>query len=582
MLPMPTEKQRNNNEFQGGMMLFGRVESFDDIMLRLGFLTPSQAVVVRKEQEAIGGKFGDIALRLGFISEKQLAAVSSIQGGVEYYDLRNEGFDCDMARLLPAKEAQRHRALVIRCDKDRKCLVGMTEPDNLPLRDNIARILRRQSLRFVGIEYSAMVFAHARVYPELNFRDQVLSAADEILKEGVANHLASKALVPKLVSAMIWDSMSAGASDIHLVSSGDIFRVFYRISGKLTYRFAFGLNLYATVAAQIKQSAGIEPGDRLHFADGNMTFDTGNRVVNIRVSKLPTIPAQEGESLVLRILDRNRVALDLAALGFSERDAERLRAVCQKPYGMILCTGPTGSGKTTTLYSMLGTRSAFEANILTAENPVEYQIPGIRQVQINERAGITFASALRNFLRQDPDIILVGEIRDMETSQIACHAAITGHLLFSTLHTNDAVGAIPRLLEFGIDPNSLRSSLVCVIAQRLVRKLCRSCSFMRDIRPSERLIFEAAGIEPPDRVPAHNREGCPMCSGGFTSPTIIYEILILNDELREMIGARTTLKQLRDAAVAQGMTPIHQNGLNKVLQGITTIDEVVAVAGGNQ
>ena len=544
-----------------------------EIMVQQGFLARDKVAIVLEEQQAIGGKFGNIALRLGFVTEKQVAQALSIQAGIAYQDLRDSRLDLDEARAVSAEDSRKYGILPLYRESG-TLWVAISEPNSIVKRDAVKRLVKADKVIFVGVEASELQMTQSAIYPDLNFKEKVKQLAAELQQDGSGAN-SGRGSVPELVKAMVWDAMGNRASDIHLVASQDIFRVFYRISGELKYQFAFKPEIYTRVAAQIKQASGMEPGDKIHHDDGTWNFDAGTRMVNIRVSKMPCVPAQEGESLVLRILDKNRISLNLGVLGFYPEDVERLVQACEEPFGMILATGPTGSGKTTTLYSMLATQNPFETNILTVENPVEYQIPGVRQVQVNEHAKVTFASALRTFLRQDPDIILVGEIRDGETAEIATHAAITGHLVLSTLHTNDAVGAIPRMLEFDVDANSLRSSLSCVIAQRLVRKICPKCREASAPTPREVSAFEKADMAVPESLFRAKKGGCPSCNDGYSGGTIIYEILYVDMAIRDAIGTDAKISDLDRLTREAGMIPIYKNGLRKVAEGVTTMEELM-------
>jgi type IV pilus assembly protein PilB len=553
-----------------------------EILVRLGYMSQSDGEIVLSEQKMLGGKFGEVAIRLGVVTEREVSVALANQAHVEFCDLRSVEIDYETAVLIPYEECQRLDILPL-YTRDNKIYVALASPNDISKRDAPKRLLSRQrkEIVIVGVEESELMFAHSRVFEELSFRKQVRDYTQQLFGTHRTSDVTSaedRAMIPKLVSAIIHDALATRASDIHMVQSDDAFRIFYRADGDLQYIMTLPPYAFAKVAAQIKQKCGLEPGDRLHTLDGSWNFISGNRMINIRVSKIPTIPAQQGESLVLRILDRNRVNLDLKSLGFLPEVSAQIEKICHMPHGMILCTGPTGSGKTTTLYSMLSTRSPFDTNILTVENPVEYQMPGVRQVQVNEKADVTFASALRSFLRQDPDVILVGEIRDHETAEIAVNAALTGHLVLSTLHTNDAIGAIPRLLDFKIEPTLLRSSLTCIVAQRLVKKLCTNCRILRDLYADELEAYVESGLEPPQQIYEANQNGCPSCRRGYTSPTVIYEVLTLDDDMRDLIGTNASEQTIFQTAMKSGMKPLFSVGLEKVSAGLTTLSEVYRVA----
>ncbi|AJF08119.1 GspE/PulE family protein [Geoalkalibacter subterraneus] len=547
-----------------------------DLLKEQGLLSDRDIQIIATEQKAIGGRFGEIALNLGLVNETQITQALAKQAGMQYFDLRSEDIDVDAAQFIDSEKSREHEILPLALN-DNTLLVGITEPTNVKKRDLAKKFLGQHKLEFCAIDKSELFLVQSRVFPDLNFQTKALELAEQMGKD---QNKDTSSLTPRLVNAIVWDALSNKASDIHLVYGGDIFRIFYRIAGALRYMYGFKPQLYSRVAAQIKQAAGMEPGDKLHAQGGNFNFQTGSRTVNTRVSKLPTVPLQEGESLVLRLLDQNRVSLNLKTLGFYPEDVEKLKKSCTMPYGMILCTGPTGSGKTTTLYSMLSAISAFDTKILTIEDPVEYQLPGICQVQVNARAEITFASALREFLRQDPDVILVGETRDPETAKISIQAALTGHLLFSTLHTNDAAGAIPRLLNYDVDINGLQSSLAVIIAQRLVRKLCKHCHEERPLTADEKELFLRHSVKAPEtvRIASEKKSStCKFCNGGYSSPTIIYETIYMDEDLREMIRKGISHREFQSAAIKKGMKTMIQCGLQKVADHTTSFSEVLKV-----
>ena len=553
-----------------------------EILQRKGVLSPRDIEIIVTEQKAIsGGKFGEVALKLGLLTEKQITEVLAEQAGIDVYDLYSGEIDYAVAQLISSEESREHGMLPLKRTTAGKIIVGITEPGNNTVKD-VARRVLGSAVTFVAVDRSDLYLTQSRIYSDLNFQNQAESLAYEIINEVPDDKKpAPKVLVPKLVSAIVWDALANRASDIHMICTGEVFRVQYRIAGVLKYKYGFPVELFSRVAAQIKGFASMEQGDKLHTGDGTWDFNAGNRIVSLRISKMPINPAPDGESLVARVLDQSRVALDLNKLGFYPEDVELLTAVAQDPFGMALCTGPTGSGKTTTLYSLLGTLKAFDTNIMTIENPVEYKIPGVRQVQVNEKANITFSSALRTFLRQDPDVILVGEIRDSETAKISVQSAITGHLVFSTLHTNDAPSAVTRLMSYGADPTAVQSSLTCVIAQRLVRKVCPHCSIERQLTPREIQKFERNNVPVPATVrdvDPEKYQDCHTCHDGFTIPTIIYEIMKVDAEIRKFLRPETEVQTLKDLALSKGMTTMLQNGLRKVADGITTMSEIQRVS----
>jgi len=388
---------------------------------------------------------------------------------------------------------------------------------------------------------------------------------------------SEEAPVVKLVNLILTDAIRRGASDIHLEPYEKVFRVRYRIDGVLQEMMAPPKRLEAALLSRVKIMSNLDIAERRLPQDGRIKIRYSSREIDLRVSTLPTI---FGEKIVMRILDKEALTLDLAKLGFDDWSMENFKKAISQPYGMILITGPTGSGKTTTLYSAVHTINSPDINIMTAEDPVEYNLKGINQVQVNEEIGRTFAAVLRSFLRQDPDVILVGETRDLETAQIAIRAALTGHLVFSTLHTNDAPGTIARLQDMGIPPFLVASSILLVLAQRLARKVCKEC---RDPYEADEESLTPYGHVPQGlgRVTLYKGKGCQACNfTGMKGRTAIYEVMPVSAEIRELILRGASANELRDLAVQQGMKTLRQAGLLKVLEGVITAEEILRVTIG--
>jgi len=388
---------------------------------------------------------------------------------------------------------------------------------------------------------------------------------------------AEGAPVIRIVNMILVEALRTGASDIHIEPMEKRLRLRYRIDGALVERPSPPKNMQAAIISRIKIMADLDIAERRVPQDGRFNIKALGKEVDLRVS---TLPATYGEKVVMRILDKTTLAPSLSALGLDEMSEKAMRYAISQPHGIILVTGPTGSGKTTTLYSCLQDLNKPDVNIITCEDPVEYQLEGINQVQINPDVGLTFASALRSILRQDPDIILVGEIRDSETAEIAIKAALTGHLVLSTLHTNDAAGAVTRLLDMGIQPFMLGSCLVLAQAQRLFRKLCTSCRAPTQIPKS---ILEANNIDPAffEGAKIFKAMGCPRCSGGYKGRGAIMEVLLVNDEIRQGILLGYNTRQIRDLAIKNGMVTLKQAGLMRVKEGVTSIEAALEVTGGD-
>jgi general secretion pathway protein E len=384
--------------------------------------------------------------------------------------------------------------------------------------------------------------------------------------------LASEAPVIRLVNLLISRAAESGASDIHFEPFEDRLIVRYRVDGVLHVVESPPQRLQAAIVSRVKLMAKMNIAERRLPQDGRIRVRLENRGIDLRVSTVPTV---FGESLVLRILDRSRVFLDLEALGFETDDRGRFEALITRPYGMVLVTGPTGSGKTTTLYAVLARLNAADRKIITIEDPVEYQITGINQIQVHAKIGLTFANGLRSIVRQDPDVILVGEIRDQETADIAVQSALTGHLVFSTLHTNDAPGAVTRLEDMGVEPYLISSAVIGIMAQRLVRRICAACSAPA---APEATLLQALGAGAGGDADFRLGSGCDVCNRtGFRGRLVICEILLLTEELRRLVLQRTGASALREAAVRAGMRPMREDGIAKARRGLTTIAEVLRV-----
>jgi general secretion pathway protein E len=403
-------------------------------------------------------------------------------------------------------------------------------------------------------------------------------ASDEFaqqLKIDVTDAEDDDAPIIRYVNAIIFKASSERASDVHIEPFEEVLKVRFRIDGVLADIASEDKAFQAGIASRIKVMAGMNIAEKRLPQDGRIGIKIAGRDVDIRVN---TVPTQYGERIVMRLLDKTATVLDLETLGFTGYKLDVLSQLIQKPNGIILVTGPTGSGKTTTLYSCLARINTPELNVLTVEDPIEYQLDGVGQMQVNPKIDFTFAAGLRAILRQDPDVVMVGEIRDGETAEIAIQASLTGHLVFSTLHTNDAAGSISRLLDMGVEPFLVSSSLLAVMAQRLVRKLCPSCKVPHDLTDEEvgELGLDASKLTSRG-VFARNPEGCSYCSQGYLGRTGIHELLIINDELRSLITRRVDSSQIKNEAVKHGFKPLRADGAAKVLAGQTSVEEVVRV-----
>lgn len=419
--------------------------------------------------------------------------------------------------------------------------------------------------RFYGRGHSAMGRMVSRIQEEEDIEFDLESA--EHIRD-----MASEAPVIKLVNHIVNQAIDMGASDIHLEPFADDLILRYRIDGMLYEHEAPPKRLNSAIVTRIKIMAHLDIAERRLPQDGRIRVKSQGKDIDIRVSTLPTL---FGESVVMRILDRGNIIVHLNHLGFPKQELERYQKLIHKPYGQILVTGPTGSGKTTTLYGSLEKINTPDKKIVTIEDPVEYQLRGVNQIHIKPQIGLTFANGLRSIVRQDPDVIMIGEIRDSETADIAIQSALTGHLVFSTVHTNDAAGAITRLQEMGIESFLISSALLCVLAQRLVRVICKECKESFPIEPG---VLQEMGITDPGSPTAFRGQGCAHCNEtGYRGRTGIYELLVVDDDIRQIILSRASSQEIRERAIQSGMTTLRQDGWSKVLEGITTVEEIIRV-----
>ncbi len=555
-----------------------------EILIKEGLITEEQvekAFLVQKEE---GLRLGDTLIKLGLVSEKDIVVALSKQLSIPYATyakgLLRPAPEQDLQKLVPEEYARRHMLLPL--SKNLKSLtVAFVDPLDLITIDNLKRMtgceinpiiapksdLTRSIDEFYGKEdllkdVISDTYALEEFKLEKGEREKELSLDELIAK-------AEEAPVVKLVDLILMQAIKDRASDIHIEPFKDKINVRYRIDGVLYEIAPPAKHLLSAIVSRIKILANLDIAERRLPQDGAFLVKIENRFIDIRVS---TIPAIHGEKVVMRILDKSATPLDLGELGFDQKDLENFRKAIKSPHGLILITGPTGSGKTTTLYAALNEIKSPHKNILTVEDPVEYKLDGINQVQIKPAIGLTFANVLRSFLRQDPDIIMVGEIRDLETGQICIRASLTGHLVLSTLHTNDAPSAVSRLIDIGIEPYLLVSSLTLVAAQRLVRRLCPECKEAYETTPE---IVKDFGIK---QELIYRPKGCDYCNHiGYRGRVAIYEILLLNEDMRNLISKGADTTALKKAAKETGAKSLLEAAIKKVEDGITSIEEAVAV-----
>ena len=545
-----------------------------DLLIEAGLIDQGQLDKALEIQKKSGERLGKVIIGLGLATEKALVEVLEFQLGVPHIDLSAITVPREMTNYLPLHIAEKYQLIPIR-KKGRKLTVAIADPTNFYAIDDVRMITGCEIETMVAAE-SEIMRLQRRLY---GVRDLVEKAVSRIQAEDFSRvaemQTADDAPIVNLVTSLIRQAIQERASDIHVEPQEDLLRVRYRVDGVLREVGTFPSNLHPSVLSRIKIMAAMDIAEKRLPQDGRIKMEEKDRSVDLRVSTLPTV---WGEKAVLRILDRQAVVLDLNRLGFSAENLRRYSELYAKPYGMILVTGPTGSGKTTTLYSTLLQVNSIGRNIITLEDPVEFHLQGISQMQVNVKAGLTFAGGLRSILRQDPDMILVGEIRDGETADIAIRAAMTGHLVFSTLHTNDSAGAVTRLVDMGIEPFLLASSLLGIVAQRLVRALCPHCRERTE--PDERQI-ELLGLQPEESTDCFAAVGCKECGhSGYKGRLAIHEVLLLSPALNRAIKERAGADEILRIARAEGMKTMFEDGLAKVRAGLTDLPELLRVTSG--
>jgi type IV pilus assembly protein PilB len=553
-------------------------DKLGDILVREGLITLEQLKKALQEQKSSGMRLGYTLVKLGFIEETEVTKMLARQYRMPAVDLSRFEVDPKILKLIPPDIATKHVVLPLKRE-GRTLTVAIADPNNVAAIEDIKFITRCDVFPVIAGEYT-LRNAIDRYYQQSDAQlqnllksveaEEDLEVVEDQEDEDVkASELADDAPVVKLINGLLTDAVKRGASDIHIEPFEHEMRVRYRVDGALHEVMKPPVKMRAALTSRVKIMAQLNIAERRVPQDGRIKLKMGSRVIDFRVSTLPVL---FGEKIVLRILDKGNLTLDLATFGFEPKaQADLLKAILN-PYGMVLVTGPTGSGKTTTLYSALSKINTIDVNIMTAEDPVEYNLLGINQVLVRNEVGMTFAAALKAFLRQDPNIIMVGEIRDLETGSIAIKAALTGHLVLSTLHTNDAPSTITRMVDMGIEPFNVASAVNLIVAQRLVRRICKDCKKEHEYTAEE---MHAFGID--KKVgPFFKGAGCDTCAGsGYKGRQGLYEVMALSSPLRRGILKGGSTEELRDIAVQEGMLTLRMDGMVKVKKGVTTLEEVV-------
>ncbi|CAK9331485.1 type II secretion system ATPase GspE [Thermoanaerobacter kivui] len=545
-----------------------------ELLVEVGLITEEQLKHAMEIQSKTGEKLGKVLIKQGYVTEEQILEALEFQLGIPHVDLQKYYIDPDVAKLIPEAVAKRYIIIPIKKDED-GILVAMADPLNIFAIDDV-KIITKQNVKPLIASESSILKAIDRIYG----REQAEKAVQDFKKEfqsETASELPNEILeevqnapAVRLVNSIIEQAIKSRASDIHIEPTEKDLRIRFRIDGQLTEAMRTIKSTHGPVVTRVKIMANMNIAERRLPQDGRFEFVSGGRNIDVRVSSLPTV---FGEKLVLRLLDKENFIMTKEQLGFEEEDLMLFDKLIKRPNGIVLLTGPTGSGKTTTLYAMLKELNKPNINIITVEDPVEYSIEGINQVQVNEKAGLTFATALRSILRQDPDVIMIGEIRDTETAEIAIRSAITGHLVLSTLHTNDAAGAITRLIDMGIEPYLVSSAVVGVIAQRLARRICDNCKTSYKASDREKQLV---GIEEDKDFTLYKGRGCAVCNKtGYRGRIPIYEIMTVTSDIKELINKKASSDVIGIQAVKNGMKTLRESAKRLVLEGKTTIDEML-------
>ncbi len=574
-----------------------------ELLLKEKRITPQQLQEALNYQKGNGGKLGASLVKLGFVRDEDITALLSKQYGVPSINLAQFELDPAVIKLVPADTAVKYQIVPL-SRNGASLTIAMTDPTNVFAMDDI-KFMTGYNVEPVVASEIAVLEAIERYYAGASSKSSSMSVTTsgsslematraledlpqisdddvEVLQDMEEIDVASlerqggEAPVIRLVNVVLMSAISKGASDIHVEPYEKEYRIRYRVDGILYNIMSPPMKFRDAIASRLKIMAKLDIAEKRLPQDGRIKIrfnDNGNsREIDFRVSVLPTL---FGEKIVMRLLDKSKLMLDMTKLGFEQESLTRFESAIMKPWGMVLVTGPTGSGKTNTLYSSISKINTPETNIMTAEDPVEFNLPGINQVQVKESIGLNFAAALRSFLRQDPNIILVGEIRDFETAEIAVKAALTGHLVLSTLHTNDAPSTINRLMNMGIEPFLVATAVNLICAQRLVRRICSNCKVEHPL-PPQGMLDAGFGHDDAQTVVPMRGEGCDRCNRtGYKGRVGLYEVMEVNEQLREMILVGASALELRRKAVDDGMLTLRMSGLRKVKEGLTTIEEVV-------
>ncbi len=561
------------------MALYGRRVRIGDLLVQQGMITEQQLTTALEEQKVRKTKLGETLIALNYVSHNDFAKVFSEQLGIESVDLQVTGLEDAAIKLVSEDIMKKYELVPFSIDERNANIlnVAMSDPLNLVAVDDVSLITNMEVRPFfattaqIAIQIDRMFGKKQAMAAAEQYQKE---HANEMVEEEIENNMeVDNAPIVKIVRTMLEQAVRQGSSDIHIEPFERKLRIRYRIDGVLQEVMDYNPNLLPAMVARVKIMSGLDISEKRKPQDGRLTLQVDNKEYDVRVSVLPTV---YGEKTVMRLTAKDGLTRDKKYLGLTEEDEKRLDGILHNPHGIILVTGPTGSGKSTTCYTVLSELNTEDVNIVTVEDPVEANIDGVNQVQVNVKADMTFSGALRSILRQDPDIIMIGEIRDNETASIAVKASITGHLVISTLHTNSTAAAITRMIDMEIEPYLIGDAVVGIIAQRLVRKLCVKCRTTKMASAEDKKIL---GADPSEEITLYEPCGCPDCGGiGYKGRTAIYEIMPITNKIRSRIHDRVTVDELKEVAVAEGMNTLRMAAVREVRSGRTTIAEMIKVA----
>ena len=544
-----------------------------EMLVKQGMLPQEQADHAKKEASRIGQSLETVLVKSGYVTDEELASTKATIFEVPYVDINNYRLDRELIKLIPENVAKKYSLIPLFATGE-ALSIGMVDPQNIVAIDQIRKLTNFDVVDPILVSAGGFQAALNTYYRSYGSMAEIVKTLEKektpSMGESLLGEITERTPVSKLVDSLLLQAVQSRASDIHIEPEETIVSVRLRVDGLLHHITTFPLVIQSAVVSRVKILAGMDITENRKPQDGKIRMELEGKDLDIRVSTFPTL---FGENVVLRLLDKRAMLPNLIDLGFSKENLENFSKMIVRSHGIILVTGPTGSGKTTTLYAALSKVNSEEKNIVTIEDPVEYVLPRVRQTQVNIKAGITFANGLRGFLRQDPDIMMVGEIRDKETVEVAIQSALTGHLVFSTLPTNDAPSALARLIDMGAEPFLISSSVIGILAQRLIRVNCPKC---REAYTPSSAVLESVGL--PEGTQAMRGTGCAKCNqSGFIGRCGIFELMYITDEIKTLVDARRSAADIKKKAVEQGMKTLRQDGLEKVTKGVTPLEEVLRV-----